>query len=485
MTERMRDSQYEQPVLYIAGRWREGLSGRSLPVLNPADESTLAELHLADAADIDEAVAAAQAAFAGWRRTSPFERAAILRRAAALMRTGRARLAEIMTLEQGKPLFEAGMEIDRSVETFEWYAEEAMRVSETLFAPRPMGFRQRSKPEPVGVVAALTAWNFPSILVSRKLAPALAAGCTVILKAAEETPGSAVAMVRLLEEAGLPPGVLNLVFGEPDEVSTRLLDSAVVRKLSFTGSVPVGKLLAGKAAKHLVRCTFELGGHAPVIILPDADPARVAEQTCAFKFRNAGQVCISASRFFVHEAIYDEVLARFVERAKALTVGDGREEGVDMGPMANLRRIEAMQGLVEDAVARGAELKAGGERIGNRGYFFPPTVLAEVPDEARIMRDEPFGPVAPFARFGEAAEAIERANALEYGLAAYVFGGDQRAVEEVGEALEAGIVGVNVFTPMLADTPAGGVKASGYGYEGGRPGLDAYLQYKLISVPSG
>jgi succinate-semialdehyde dehydrogenase/glutarate-semialdehyde dehydrogenase len=347
-----------------------------------------------------------------------------------------------------------------------------------------VGFQQRRVPEPVGVVAALTAWNFPSILVSRKLAPALAAGCTVILKAAEETPASAVAMVRILEEAGLPPGVLNLVFGEPDQVSTRLLDSALVRKLSFTGSVPVGKLLAAKAAKHLVRCTFELGGHAPVIVLPDADPAQVAAQTCAFKFRNAGQVCITASRFFVHESIHDEVLARFVEQAKALKVGDGREEGVQMGPMANLRRIEAMGELVEDAVAKGAKLMTGGERLGNRGYFFPPTVLADVPDAARIMREEPFGPVAPFVSFAAVEEAISRANALEYGLAAYVFGQDQRAAEQVGEALEAGVVGVNVFTPMLADTPAGGVKSSGYGYEGGRAGLDAYLQYKLISVPA-
>jgi len=481
----MNKPHYEQPLLYIAGQWREGRSGRSLAVLNPADESTLAELPVADPEDIDEAIAAAQAAFDSWRRTGPFERAAILRRAAALMSERRERLAEIMTLEQGKPVMEAGMEIDRSVETFEWYAEEATRVSETVYAPRPMGFQQRRKPEPVGVVAALTAWNFPSILVSRKLAPALAAGCTVILKAAEETPASAAAMVRILEEAGLPAGVLNLVFGEPDEVSTRLLDSPIVRKLSFTGSVPVGKLLAGKAAKHLVRCTFELGGHAPVIVLPDADPAHVAEQTCAFKFRNAGQVCISASRFFVHDTIYDDVLARFVERAKSLKVGDGREEGVQVGPMANLRRIAAMRELVEDAVTRGAKLMTGGERIGNRGYFFPPTVLAEVPDEARIMREEPFGPVAPFARFAEVEEAVARANALEYGLAAYVFGRDQRAAEQVGESLEAGIVGVNVFTPMLADTPAGGVKSSGYGYEGGRAGLDAYLQYKLISAPAG
>ncbi|MDX1576112.1 MAG: aldehyde dehydrogenase family protein, partial [Kiloniellales bacterium] len=325
----MNQPHYEQPQLCIAGRWREGRSGRSLAVLNPADESTLAELPLADPEDIDEAIAAAHAAFAGWRRSSPFERAGILKRAAALMAERRARLAEIMTLEQGKPLLEAGLEIDRSVETFAWYAEEATRVSETVYPPRPLppvGFRQRRVPEPVGVVAALTAWNFPSILVARKLAPALAAGCTVILKAAEETPASAVAMVRILEEAGLPPGVLNLVFGEPDQVSTRLLDSPVVRKLSFTGSVPVGKLLAGKAAKHLVRCTFELGGHAPVIVLPDADPASVAAETAAFKFRNAGQVCITASRFFVHEHLHDEVLARFVEQAKALKVGDGREE---------------------------------------------------------------------------------------------------------------------------------------------------------------
>ncbi len=484
----MNQPQYDQPLLCIAGRWRQGRTARSQPVLNPADESMLAELPLADPEDLDEAIAAAHAAFAGWRRTSHFERAAILRRAAALMAERRARLAEVMTLEQGKPLLEAGLEIDRSAETFAWYAEEATRVTETVYPPRPpppVGFRQRRVPEPVGVVAALTAWNFPAILPARKLAPALAAGCTVILKAAEETPASAVAMVRILEEAGLPPGVLNLVFGEPDEVSTRLLDSPAVRKLSFTGSVPVGKLLAGKAAKHLVRCTFELGGHAPVIVLPDADPAHVAAQTAAFKFRNAGQVCITASRFFVHESIHDEVLARFVDQAKSLKVGDGREAGVQMGPMANLRRIEAMAELVEDAVGKGAKLLAGGERIGNRGYFFPPTVLAEVPDGARIMREEPFGPVAPFARFAAVEEAVARANALEYGLAAYVFGRDQGAAERVGEALEAGVVGVNVFTPMLADTPAGGVKSSGYGYEGGRAGLEAYLQHKLISVPAG
>ena len=476
---------YEAPLLYIAGEWRAGQGGRTRTVVNPADESALAELPLAEAADIDAAIAAAEAAFAEWRRSNPYARAAILRRAAALMAERRERLAEIMTLEQGKPLVEAGMEIDRSVETFEWFAEEATRVSDTLFAPRPLGFRQRLRPEPVGVVAALTAWNFPSILVARKLTPALAAGCTVVLKAAEETPASAVAMVRILEEAGLPAGVLNLVFGEPDEVSTRLLDSPVVRKLSFTGSVPVGKLLAGKAAKHLARCTLELGGHAPVVVLPDADPERVADQTAAFKFRNAGQVCIAASRFFVHDKLHDQVLARFVERAKALKIGDGREAGVEMGPMANARRVEAMQELVEDAVGKGAKLLCGGERLGNRGYFFPPTVLSEVPDGARILQEEPFGPVAPFVRYSEVEEAVARANALDYGLAAYVFGGDQRAAEAVGEELEAGIVGVNVFTPMLADTPAGGVKASGYGYEGGRAGLDAYLQYKLISVPAG
>lgn len=471
---------YAELALHVAGEWIER-TDLGEDVLNPADESVVGQLPHADHGLLDRALASAEHGFGVWRNTPVAERAGVLHETATLLARRRDEIARVMTIEQGKPLLESGLEMDRVVETFRWFADEATRVTERRFPSKPQGFRQCIAPEPVGVVAAFTAWNFPGILPARKLAPALAAGCSVILKASEETPGTAVALVRALRDAGLPGDVINLVFGVPSEVSNHLLKSPTVRKLSFTGSVPVGKVLAAQAAKGLKRCTFELGGHAPTIVCADADVEGAIQQTAGFKYRNAGQVCIAPSRFFVQTPVYDRFLAGFAEVAQGLEVGAGLEDGVDMGPMANDRRIMAMERFVEDARKRGASVETGGERVGNRGFFFAPTVLGGVPDEAAIMSEEPFGPVAPVVSFDDVEEAIARANALPYGLAAYAFTGSETIANHLAQRLEAGGVALNCMTPMLAETPFGGVKESGYGYEGGREGLDAYYHNKLVS----
>ena len=480
----MTQHRYPQPLLFIDGTWREGRGGQRTAVLNPADESKLADLPLAEIADLDEALEAAARAFRLWRRTTAFERAAILERAAELLAERRAEIAFVVTCEQGKPLAEAGMEIDRCVDTFRWFAGEATRLVEEVYPKRPQGFRQKKVAEPLGVVAAFTAWNFPAILIARKLAPALAAGCSVILKASEEAPASAMALVKALEDAGLPKGLVNLVFGVPDEVSAHLLSQPRVRKLSFTGSVPVGKLLAVRAAEHLARCTLELGGHAPAVIFEDADLEKAVADCTAFKFRNAGQVCITISRFYVQESVYGEVLERFAEKANAIKTGPGLDPSSTMGPLANARRLAAMEELTGDAIGCGARVVLGGTRLGNQGYFYAPTVLADVPETARIMREEPFGPIAPFASFADEEEVVTRSNALEYGLAAYAFSADPARLDRMGRDLEAGMVGLNALTPALADTPTGGLKASGIGYEGGREGLEAYFHKKVLGLAS-
>ena len=471
---------YEELALHIGGEWIDRTE-LGEDVLNPADESVVAHLPHADSSLLDRALASAERGFEQWRATPVAERAAVLHETARVLGERREQIARVMTLEQGKPLLEARLEMDRVVETFSWFAQEAARVTERTFPAKPQGFRQSIAPEPVGVVAALTAWNFPGILPARKLAPALAAGCAVILKASEETPGTAVALVRALRDAGLPADVINLVFGVPSEVSNYLLKSSTVRKLSFTGSVPVGKVLATQAAAGLKRCTFELGGHAPTIVCADADVDAAIRETAGFKYRNAGQVCIAPSRFFVETPVYEQFVTGFAAIAKQLRVGDGLDENVDMGPMANDRRIMAMERFVDDAKRRGASIETGGERVGNRGFFFAPTVLAGVPDEAAIMREEPFGPVAPVVAFDDVDEVIARANALPYGLAAYAFTGSETKANHFAERLEAGGVALNCLTPMLAETPFGGVKESGYGYEGGREGLDAFYHNKLVS----
>jgi succinate-semialdehyde dehydrogenase/glutarate-semialdehyde dehydrogenase len=335
--------------------------------------------------------------------------------------------------------------------------------------------------EPVGIVAAFTPWNFPTLTPARKIGGALAAGCSLILKASEETPGACVEMVRCFADAGLPAGVLNLVFGVPSTISEHLIAKDEVRKISFTGSIPVGKHLAGLAAKGMKRVTMELGGHSPVVVFADADPEKSAETIAAFKYRNAGQVCISPTRFYVEEPVYGRFLARFMEYAKSIKLGDGLEKGITMGPMANARRIDTMDAFVTDAKNRGGKIATGGNRRGNQGYFFEPTVITDVPDDAKIMTDEPFGPLAPVVAFKTFDEVIERANALPFGLAAYAFTGSAQTANLIGDALQSGMVGVNSINISTPETPFGGVKESGYGSEGGIEGLQAYLNTKFIS----
>jgi succinate-semialdehyde dehydrogenase/glutarate-semialdehyde dehydrogenase len=336
-------------------------------------------------------------------------------------------------------------------------------------------------PEPVGVVAAITAWNFPAVLVARKLGAALAAGCPVVLKAAEEAPYTAAALIQCLADAGLPRGVVNLVFGDPPRVARHLLASPTVRKVTFTGSTRVGKELARLAADDLKRCTFELGGHAPVIVCADADLDAAVRATIPFKFTSAGQSCIAPSRFLVHSSRYDAFVDKFAAAASALKVGNGLEDGTQMGPLANARRVEAMERLVRDAVERGAAVVTGGRRLNKPGFFWPPTVLRDVPDSAAVMNEEPFGPLAPMSPFDDVDEAIARANGVAYGFAAYAFTGSLATAARFAERIEAGNVGINQMCPSLPDAPIGGVKDSGYGYEGGREGIEAFLQFKLVS----
>src|ERR1700734_3216260 len=411
---------YANLELYIDGKWTGG-NGRGEDVINPATEKSLAHLPHASHADLDQALEAAKKGFAIWRATSAYDRAKIMRKAADLVRERHDAISKILVQEQGKVYPEARAEVITSADIIEWYDEEGRRAYGRIVPGRGKGLRQMVLQEPVGVVAAFTPWNFPTLTPARKIGGALAAGCALILKASEETPGACVEMVRCFADAGVPPGVLNLVFGVPAEISEHLIAKDDVRKISFTGSIPVGKHLAGLAAKGMQRVTMELGSHSPVVVFADADPEKSAETIAAFKYRNAGQVCISPTRFYVQEPVYSRFVARFTEYAKAIKVGDGLEKGNPMGPMANARRIDTMEAFVNDAKNRGGKIAAGGNRRGNQGYYFEPTVVTDVPDDSKIMTEEPFGPVAPVVRFKTFDEVVERANSLPYGLAAYAF----------------------------------------------------------------
>jgi succinate-semialdehyde dehydrogenase/glutarate-semialdehyde dehydrogenase len=473
---------YSELGLYIDGAWRKnGSGGKGEDVLNPATEKPLAHLPHASKADLDEALEAARKGFATWRATSAYDRAKIMRKAADLMRERHDNISKIMVQEQGKVYVEARAEVMTSADIIDWYAEEGRRSYGRIVPGRVKGTRQLVVQEPVGIVAAFTPWNFPVLTPARKVGGALAAGCALILKASEETPGACIEMVKCFAEAGLPAGVLNLVFGVPAEVSEHLLAKDAVKKISFTGSIPVGKHLAALAAKGMKRTTMELGGHSPVVVFEDADPEKAADTIAAFKYRNAGQVCISPTRFYVQEGSYKRFLARFTEYASAVKVGDGLEKGITMGPMANSRRIDAMDGFVADAKARGGKVATGGKRRGNQGYFYEPTVITDVPDDSKIMTQEPFGPVAPIVTFKTFDEVVARANSLEYGLAAYAFTSSNATAAAIGEAIESGMVGVNSVAVSTPETPFGGVKESGHGSEGGIEGLSAYLNTKFIS----
>jgi succinate-semialdehyde dehydrogenase/glutarate-semialdehyde dehydrogenase len=472
---------YAELQLYIDGAWLDGDGRKGEDVINPATEKPLARLPHASTADLDHALEAAAKGFAVWRATSAFDRAKVMRKAADLIRERHDAIAKVLVQEQGKIYAEARAEVITSADIIDWYAEEGRRSYGRIVPGRIKGTRQLVVQEPVGIVAAFTPWNFPILTPARKIGGALAAGCALILKASEETPGTCVEMVRCFADAGLPAGVVNLVFGVPAEVSEHLLAKDAVRKISFTGSIPVGKHLAMLAAKGMKRTTMELGGHSPVVVFADADPEKAADTIAAFKYRNAGQVCISPTRFYVQEPVYKKFLARFTDYATGIKLGDGLEQSVTMGPMANARRIDAMEMFVNDAKDHGGKIVTGGKRRGNQGFFYEPTIVTDVPDDAKVMKEEPFGPIAPIVTFKSFDEVVERANSLPYGLAAYAFTSSNATAAAIGEAIESGMVGVNSVVVSTPETPFGGVKESGHGSEGGIEGLGAYLNTKFIS----
>jgi succinate-semialdehyde dehydrogenase/glutarate-semialdehyde dehydrogenase len=472
---------YTELALYIDGKWHNGKGRKGEDVLNPATEKPLAQLPHATKADLDEALESAKKGFVTWKNTSAYDRCKIMRKAADLMRERHDHISKVMVQEQGKVYVEARAEVMTSADIIDWYAEEGRRAYGRIVPGRVKGVRQLVIQEPIGVTAAFTPWNFPVLTPARKVGGALGAGCSLILKASEETPGACVEMVKCFVDAGLPAGVLNLVFGVPAEVSEHLIPKDAIKKISFTGSIPVGKHLAALAGKHMKRTTMELGGHSPVVVFEDADPEKAADTIAAFKYRNAGQVCISPTRFYVQENVYKKFLNRFTEYAKAVKVGDGLEKGITMGPMANARRIDAMDGFVADAKARGGKIQTGGARRGNQGYFYEPTVITDVPDDSKIMTQEPFGPLAPIVTFKTFDEVVQRANSLEFGLAAYAFTSSDKTAAAIGDAIESGMVGVNSVMISTPETPFGGVKESGHGSEGGIEGLSAYLNTKFIS----
>ncbi len=472
---------YPELALLIDGEWVKGGGRATVPVINPATEEVLGHLPLATKADLDRALAAAQRAYPAWRAMAPHLRGRILHKAAELLRERVEEIARLATLEEGKTLPEARIEAGMAAEIFTWYAEEGRRAYGRVLPQRMPGVRMTVVKEPVGPVAGFAPWNFPLGNPARKLGAALGAGCPCIVKPAEETPASALAIAKALVDAGVPAGICNVVFGVPAEVSEHLLSSPIIRAMSFTGSVPVGKLLAAKSAERMIRTTMELGGHAPVIVFDDVELDAVLDMAVAAKFRNAGQVCVSPTRFYVQEKIYDAFCEGFAARAKALTVGNGLDEKNRVGPLANERRIPAIEAFLQDALAHGAKLRAGGKRIAGKGYFFEPTVLSDVPDTARIMNEEPFGPIAVINKFKDLADVIPQANRLPYGLAAYAFTQNAKRVNLLGEQIEAGMIGINSFTIAVPESPFGGVKESGHGSEEGIEGLDACLVTKFIT----
>ena len=470
---------YPKLRLLIDGEWIEAGARRTHQVINPATGDTLGDLPLADAADLERALDAAERGFKLWRKSTAAERAAVLTGAARLLRERVDTISRNATLEEGKTLLETHIETMVVAGLFDFYAGETVRNYGRVLV-RPTGMRSLVMKEPIGPVAAFSPWNFPLGNPGRKLGAPIAAGCSVILKPAEEAPASATAIVQALLDAGLPPGVAQLVFGVPDEVSTQLLASPIIRKVSFTGSVPVGKHLMKLAADTAKRTTMELGGHAPVIIFDDADLEKTVEILSVSKFRNAGQICISPTRFYVQDGIHDRFVEALTARVGKISVGDGLLKTSTMGPMANPRRPAAIEALVADAVSHGARVRTGGERHGDKGFFYLPTILSEVPTAARVMNEEPFGPVILTQRFSTFDEAVEQANRLPFGLAAYAFTENGRQANLIGDAIESGMVGINTTMIASPDSPFGGVKESGHGSEDGPEGIAACLVTKAI-----
>lgn len=472
---------YDPLYLFINGQWLAAAGRDTSAVVNPANAAVLGRLPLASTADLDLALATARDSFEVWRRTVPAERARILRRAAALMRERAEHIATQLTLEEGKPLAESRDEVLRAADYFDWFAEEARRIDGRVVPANRPGVQQLVKRQAIGPVAAFTTWNFPAITPARKLAAALAAGCSVILKPGEESPATALALARCLDDAGLPKGVLQVVFGVPDMVSAQLIASPIIRKVAFTGSVPVGRLLSERAAAGVKPITLELGGHGPVLVFDDADIDAAATGGAASRFRGTGQICIAPTRFLIQRGAYPDFAERFVAATRQLVIGDGLDQATQVGPLANPRQLAKMEALVADAVEQGARLLTGGQRLDRPGYFFAPTVLAEVPMSARIMHEEPFGPIAVLRPFDTLADGLREANRLPYALSAYAFTRDARTALDVGDGLEAGMIGINQYRIVATELPFGGMQESGHGSEGGVEGIGHYLTNKFIS----
>jgi succinate-semialdehyde dehydrogenase/glutarate-semialdehyde dehydrogenase len=472
---------YPDTKLLIDGEWRDALSGKTIAVIDPATDEIIGHIAHAEKADLDLALSAADKGFKIWKDVSPFERSKKMRKAADLLRERVDHIAYLMTREQGKPVAQSKAEILGAADTIDWFAEEARRSYGQIIPARTTGVTQLAIKVPVGPVAAFTPWNFPLNQVVRKLSAALATGCSIIVKAPEETPASPAELLRAFADAGVPAGAIGLVYGVPAEISEYLIASPIIRKISFTGSTPIGKHLAALAGKHMKRATMELGGHAPVLVFDDADIEKAVKVSSMSKFRNAGQVCVAPTRFLIQEGVAEEFIDNFVAAAKAIKVGNGLDEGVDMGPLANERRIPALEDMIADAVNRGAELKTGGRRIGNKGNFFEPTVLTNVPTDAKIMNEEPFGPVAIINKFSTIDEAIGEANRLPFGLASYAFTRSTETAHALGRDVEAGMVTINHNGLALPEVPFGGIKDSGYGTEGGSEATQAYLETRFVT----
>jgi succinate-semialdehyde dehydrogenase / glutarate-semialdehyde dehydrogenase len=472
---------YSDVSLFIDGAWTKAASGRTIDVVNPATGDRIGGVAHAERADLDRALEAAEKGFRTWRKVSAFDRSKVMRKAADILRSRADAIAELLTMEQGKPLPEAKMEVLAAADVIDWFAEEARRTYGRVIPARAEGIYQLVIKEPVGPVAAFTPWNFPINQVVRKLSGALAAGCSIIVKAPEETPASPAELIRAFADAGVPAGVMNLVYGVPAEISEYLIPHPLIRKISFTGSTAVGKQLAALAGAHMKRVTMELGGHAPVIVFDDADIGLATRLVASAKYRNAGQVCASPTRMLVQESVYEQFVDGFLAHTKALKIGNGLESGTTMGPLANTRRMAAMETFIGDAQQKGATVRTGGNRIGNKGNFFEPTVLTDVPTEARVMNEEPFGPLALISPFRGFDDVVAEANRLPYGLASYAYTRSARTANAIAAAVEAGMMSINHHGLALPETPFGGVRDSGYGSEGGSEAIEAYLNTKFVS----
>lgn len=472
---------YDPLYLFIGGQWLTAHDRATAAVVNPATGEEIGQVPLATVEDLDHALEVARLSFDQWRQTVPDQRAKILKRAADLILERAPHIAAQMTLEEGKPLRESLDEVTRAAEYFEWFAESARRIDGRVVPANRPGVLQLVKRQAIGPVAAFTPWNFPAITPARKLSAALAAGCSVVLKPGEESPSTALALARALDDAGLPKGVLQVVFGVPDQVSSHLIASPIIRKVTFTGSVPIGRLLSARAAEGVKPITLELGGHGPVLVFADADIEKAAVEGVANRFRGTGQVCISSTRFLIQREAYTEFVEHFVAATQALKIGDGMDPQTQVGPLANPRQLAKMEQLIADAVEKGARVLAGGEALPGAGFFFQPTVLADVPMSARIMHEEPFGPIAILMPFDELSDGLQEANRLPYGLSAYAFTSNARTAIDVADGLEAGMIGINQYRIVATELPFGGMKESGHGSEGGIEGIEHYLTNKFIS----